>query len=305
MNFFLALFLPLTLVLGIGYLASSAKIINQGHMALVERLGKYKKTLKPGLHFIVPFVDRIAVQDTDREQILDIKPQQAFTKDTVPVTIDAVVYWKIENLWSAYYQIDDVRDAIGNIVNTSLRTRIGEMTLEESFSSLAVINEHLTERLNKDTQDWGIAIRRVEVQNLDLPSALQQSMEEERAAKLRKQASITESEGVAESMGRVFEAIQKQSTMPMNTSEVLKFLIAQKYVQASQDLGQSPNAKVVFMDPKALSDAISDLMEVSKEPNPPAPQMRPEVRQSPPVKRISLEKPNLPEISDRSGLSGV
>lgn len=302
MNLFLALFLPLALVSIVAYLASAAKIINQGNVALVERLGQYQKILKPGLHFIVPLVDKIAIQDTDREQILDIKPQQAFTKDTVPVTVDAVVYWKIDNLWAAYYNIDDVRLAIASIVNTSLRTRVGEMTLEQSFSSLAAINEQLTKMLNEETKDWGIEIRRVEVQDLNLPGTLQQSMEEERAAKLRKQASITESEGIAESMGRVFEAIQKQSATPMNTSEVLKFLVAQKYVQASQDLSQSPNAKIIFMDPKALSDAMTDLLEVPNLPNPPAPRPA-DSRQSPPAKRNNLEKPEQPNNSDRSGAS--
>ncbi|HIK13446.1 MAG TPA: paraslipin [Oscillatoriaceae cyanobacterium M33_DOE_052] len=269
MDLVLALLFPFTLLLLGGGAASSMKLINQGNEALVERLGKYHRKLQPGLNFLIPVLDNIIVEDTVREQVLDITPQAAITKDSVSVEVNAIVYWQIVELEKAHYSIDNLALAIENIVNTTLRAKIGEMKLEETISGTPEINLALLKALDEVTEKWGVKILRVEVQHLSLPPTLQKSMEEERSAEIRKRASIAEAEGIAESMGLIFETLQKKSHDGLSMSEVLKFLVAQKYVQASKELSASPNAKIIFMDPKVLTEAMTDLMgadEGVKEP---------------------------------------
>ena len=261
MSSFLILFVLFTLVLLGGYIASSVKQINEGNEALVERFGKFHRTLKPGINFIFPILDAVVVEDTLREQVLDVPKQNAITKDSVSIEIDAIVYWQIFNLEKAYYAINNLELAIENLVNTNLRSQVGQMELEQTFSATTELNKTLLPTLDNVTSNWGVKILRVEVQHLNLPQRLIESMELERAAKIRKRASIAEAEGLAESMELIIQTLQTQGKTSPNMSEILKFLIAQKYVQASQDISKSANAKVIFMDPKALTETMNGLME--------------------------------------------
>ncbi len=102
-----------------GYLIGSVRVIEEGDEGLVQRLGEYKRTLKPGLNFVVPLMDTVLV-DTTREQLLDIEPQKAVTKDSVPIEVDAVVYWKIQDLYSAYYKVEDLEESLKNIVLSTM-----------------------------------------------------------------------------------------------------------------------------------------------------------------------------------------
>ncbi|MBE9127867.1 MULTISPECIES: SPFH domain-containing protein [unclassified Coleofasciculus] len=266
MDTLLSILAPMILVI-VGYSVGSTKVVNQGTKALVERLGKYHRQLDPGLNFIVPFLDRIAVEETTREQVLDIEPQQAITKDNISVIVDAVVFWRIKELYKAYYDVEDVEEAIKNLVTTTLRSEIGELDLDQTYSSRTGINQNLSVYLQEAADSWGIEVIRVEVQEIKPPQTVLDSLEKERAAESEKQAAIFEAEGereatIARAEGSVksIEIISKAIQGQSNSREVLQYLIAQQYVDANQKLGESPNSKVVFMDPKALTEAMTDLL---------------------------------------------
>lgn len=261
MESILSILAPMILVV-IGYSIGSTKIITQGNEALVERLGKYHKKLEPGLNYIIPFIDRVAVEDTIREQVLDIPAQQAITKDNISVIVDAVVFWKVEDLMKAYYNVEDVERAIEELVTTTLRSTIGELELDQTYSSRNNINRNLLEQLNEAARDWGVNVIRVEVQELKPPADVLESLAKARAAETQKQAEIFKAQGTVESIEMLSKALLEQP----NSKAVLQYLIAQRYVDANQKLGESPNSKVVFMDPKALSEAITDLIGSGDSP---------------------------------------
>jgi regulator of protease activity HflC (stomatin/prohibitin superfamily) len=266
MDSILSILAPMILVV-VGYTIGSTKIITQGNQALVERLGKYHKRLQPGLNYIIPFVDRIAVEDTTREQVLDTEPQQAITKDNIPVTVDAVVFWRIQDLKDAYYNVEDVEMGIENLVKTTLRSMIGELPLDETYSARTQINQNLLAQLAQATQDWGVEVIRVEVQEITPPKEVLESLAKARAAESEKQAEIFKAEGakaaaISEAEGTVksLEILSRALHETPNSREVLQYLVAQRFVEANQKLGESPNSKVVFIDPRALTEAMTDLM---------------------------------------------
>jgi regulator of protease activity HflC (stomatin/prohibitin superfamily) len=197
MGSFLSYIFALCLIVS-GYSIGSAKVINQGNQAIVERLGKYKRTLQPGLRVVWLFWERIAVEETLREQVLDTEPQQAITKDNISAYVDAVVYWRINNLYKAYYDVEDVKEAIGNLVITTLRSEIGRMDLDETYSSRSEINENLSVYLKEAADSWGVEVIRVEVQGIKPPQTVLDSLEKERAAESQKKAAIYEAEGERE-----------------------------------------------------------------------------------------------------------
>ena len=252
---------PMILVI-IGYTIGSTKIVNEGNQALVERLGRYHKKLDPGLNYIIPFIDRIAVEDTVREQVLDIPPQQAITKDNISLEVDAVVLWRVMDLKEAYYAVEDVELAIQNLVTTALRSMIGELDLSDTYSSRADLNRKLLRQLDEATAGWGVKVTRVELEEIKPPKTILESLEQERAAQSQKQATISQAEGTVKSIQILSNALQSQS----NSQQILQFLIAERYVDANQKLGESPNSKVVFMDPKALSEALTDLISTPDAP---------------------------------------
>jgi regulator of protease activity HflC (stomatin/prohibitin superfamily) len=151
---FLLLLVPLSLVLLGGYIASSVKLINEGNEALVERFGKFHRKLKPGINFIIPILDAMVVEDTLREQVLDVPKQKAITRDSVSIEIDAIVYWRILDLEKAYYEINNLELAIENLVNTTLRSEVGKMKLEQTFSATSDLNKTLLPTLDNVTKNW-------------------------------------------------------------------------------------------------------------------------------------------------------
>ncbi|MBD1922885.1 paraslipin [Microcoleus sp. FACHB-831] len=251
----LSIVAPLVLVI-IGSTIGSVKVINEGNQALVERLGRYNRKLSPGVNLVVPFVESIVVEDTTREKVLAIEPQQAITKDNVSLRADAVIYWQILDLEKAYYAVEDVEQGIQNLVLTTLRSAFGQLELEETYSSRNKINQTLLHQLDEATGSWGVKVTRVELRDITPAKTVMESLELERAAESKKRAAILEAEGTVKSIQLLSQALESHP----NTREVLHFLVAQRYVDASEKLGESANSKVVFMDPKALNEAINGLM---------------------------------------------
>ena len=245
----------------LGSTVGSAKVINQGYEAIVERTGKYKRTLKPGLNFITPFLDTIVWEETTREQLIDIKPQKAITSDNVEITVDAIIYWKIVDAPRAYYEVEDVEESLKNIVLTTLRSQIGKMELQRTFSNRKEISQGLLEEIKEVTKGWGVVLTRVEIQEIKLAQKLLDSIEQKKDAEIKKEAAIVEAEGIAAYMKQISDMLEKEK----NGKEALQFFLAQKYVDANYRLGDSPNSKVVFMNPKDMSEALGELISSAPE----------------------------------------
>ncbi|MBD1825393.1 paraslipin [Cyanobacteria bacterium FACHB-DQ100] len=245
----------------LGGVIGSIRVIEQGDQAIVQRLGRYERTLNPGPNVVIPFLDTVLVE-TVREQLLDIDPQRAFTKDNVPIEVDAIVSWQILDLQKAYYAVEDLQESLKQIVISTLRNEIGLLTLEQLFSSSAAINKALLRELDQSTANWGVKVIRVEVQEFQISQALRESLEKERAAKAEKAAELTRTQGTVESIQQLAQALQGQ----MNAEDVLRYLVAKDYVSASMEIGKSDNSKIVFMDPRALSEAVTELMGQVEEP---------------------------------------
>lgn len=287
----------------------STKLITEGNEALVERLGRYHRKLAAGLNFgIIPFIDRVVVQASVKEQILDIKPgediSEATTQDNVRVTVDAVVFWRIFELEKAWYAIEDVEEGIKNLVITILRSEVGKMTLQQTNSGRDQIIRALLESLDEATEPWGVKITRVEIQDIKPPDSMIRALERERTAESERKAAIEVAEGqrqadIAQAKGRREAAIQEaeaiaasikriSEVMPpgANPQDILKYLVAQRYVDANYRLGNSDNSKIVFMNPRDLTESLSELIE-------------PDIRSSP--RRMSPGNPSNSGENSNSG----
>ncbi len=247
----------------IGYSLGSAKIINQGNEALVERLGQYHRKLRPGINFIIPLIDQVVMEDTTREQILDIKPQNVITKDNIYLEIDGVVYWRIKDMEKSFYQIDDLAQGLNQITSTSLREIIAQNTLEETNVSRVDMDKQLLDRLNEITADWGVEIQRVDIQDITPPESVRKSMEDQRAAEIKSRAAILEAEGErqaaikkAEGTSTSMQILSEALRSTPENKEILRYLVAQDYINASYRLGESPNSKVIFVDPGSGQNEI-------------------------------------------------
>jgi regulator of protease activity HflC (stomatin/prohibitin superfamily) len=251
----------------IGYGLGSTKLINEGNEALVERLGRYRKKLTPGLHLIVPVFDTIVMEDTIREQILDIKPQKIITADNVYLEVDGVVNWRIIDMVKSFYKIDDIQVALANLATVELRANLADRTLEQVNGSRVEMNQTLLNVLNNTASGWGVEIIRFDIQSVTPSEAVQKSMSDQQAAEIRKRAAIIAAEGEQEaaikraqatkvSMQILSEALRANP----ESKEILKYLIAQEQVDASQKLGSSSNAKIVFLNPGVSNDAVSQML---------------------------------------------
>ncbi|NEO87541.1 MAG: SPFH/Band 7/PHB domain protein [Spirulina sp. SIO3F2] len=187
------------LLLGGSTVMGSVKIISEKNEALVESLGQYSKKLKPGLNFVMPFIDKVVYQGTTKEKVLDIPPQSCITKDNVSISADAVVYWKIVDMEKAYYKVEHLHKAMQNLVLTQLRAEMGKLELDETFTARSEINETLLRELDIATDPWGVKVLRVEVRDITPSKAVQDSMELQMAAERQKRAAILTSEGERDS----------------------------------------------------------------------------------------------------------
>ena len=177
----------------------SVRIVREGDQALVESLGRYSgRKLNPGLNFTMPFIDRVVHQQTVRERVLDIPPQKCITRDNVAISVDAVVYWRIMDLEKASYKVENLRDAMVNLVLTQIRAEMGQLELDETFTARSEINEILLRELDIATDPWGVKVTRVELRDIVPSKDVQDSMELQMSAERRKRAAILTSEGERE-----------------------------------------------------------------------------------------------------------
>ncbi len=170
-------------------------IVEMREEVIQERLGKYKKTLKPGFHFLIPFIDRPAYRQEMREQVLDVPSQTCITKDNIEVAVDGLVYIKVMDAYKASYGISNYRAAAVNLAQTNMRSEIGKITLDDTFSEREKMNENIVREIDEAADPWGIKVLRYEIKNIRPSNEIVDTMEKQMEAEREKRAEITHSVG--------------------------------------------------------------------------------------------------------------
>jgi len=188
------IFLVLPAVVILLVLAKSIVIIRQAEKGIVERLGRYKETLDPGLRVLIPFIDGLRARVDMRETVLDIEPQAVITKDNVGITVDAVVYYYVTDAKAVKYEVANFFVAVSKLAQTNLRNLVGDMTLDETLGSRERINSSLRTTLDEATDKWGVKVTRVEVKEILPPKDITEAMSKQMKAEREKRATILDAE---------------------------------------------------------------------------------------------------------------
>lgn len=176
-------------------LAKGVRLVPQGYKWVVQRLGKYHVTLNPGLNIIIPYVDNVAYKVTTKDIVLDIPSQDVITRDNAVIVANAVAYINILSPEKAVYGVEDFARAIQTLVQTSLRSIVGEMDLDDALSSRDLIKNKLKSMISDDIADWGITLKTVEIQDINPSGTMQHAMEEQAAAERARRATVTRAAG--------------------------------------------------------------------------------------------------------------
>lgn len=270
---FVALVL-VTILLGV-------RIVPQGSKSVVQRLGKYHKTLGPGLNIIFPYIDSVAHKVTTKDIVLDIPSQEVITKDNAVLIVNAIAYINIVSPEKAVYGVENYILAIQNLVQTSLRSIVGEMDLDDALSSRDQIKAKLKTAISDDIADWGITLKTVEIQDIKPSETMQKAMEEQAAAERERRAMVTRADGqkaaaILEAEGKLEaskreaqakvvlaeaaqRAIQKVTEAIKENELPVVYLLGEKYVDALTHISASQNAKLVVM-PADIPAAIRGIM---------------------------------------------
>ena len=289
------------LALAVVTVIMGVKIVSQGHEWTVERFGRYRKTLPPGLNLIIPYIDRIGHKLNMMETVFDIQSQEVITRDNAMVRADGVVFYQILDAARAAYEVNDLGRAINNLTMTNIRTVMGSMDLDELLSQRDKINAQLLVVVDAATSPWGVKVTRIEIKDIQPPQDLIDSMarqmkaeREKRAVILdaeglrqseilkaegEKQAVVLEAEGRREAAFRDAEAREREAEAEAKATLVVSdaiargdinavnYFVAQKYVDALQHIGSAPNQKLVLMPLEASSviGSIAGIAELAKE----------------------------------------
>jgi len=266
--------------------ARTVRIVPQARAGIVERLGRYSRTLNPGLAILLPFVDRLKPLIDLREQVVSFPPQPVITEDNLVVQIDTVLYFTVTDPRSATYEIANPLQGIEQITVTTLRNVVGGMTLETALTSRDHVNATLRGVLDEATGKWGIRINRVEIKSIDPPGSIQEAMEKQMRADRDKRAAILNAEGVKQSQiltaeGQKQAAIlqaegQRQSQIlqaegqakaiatvfeAIHAGGVDQKLLAYQYLQMLPQIAQG-DANTIWMLPSELTDALGQIKQI-------------------------------------------
>lgn len=176
-------------------LFKTARVVPQKEAYIVERLGKYSKTLEAGFHILVPFLDRVGYKHTLKEQAVDVPPQQCITKDNIAVEVDGILYMQVVDPKKASYGIDNYRFASTQLAQTTMRSVMGKLELDKTFEEREMINGAIVDAVDKASDPWGVKVTRYEVKNIVPPQSIKDAMEKQMRAEREKRAVIAESEG--------------------------------------------------------------------------------------------------------------
>lgn len=234
---------------------SSIKVVNTGHLYVVERFGQFHRVLEPGLHFIVPFVDFVRRKISTKQQILDVEPQSVITKDNVKILVDNVIFYKVLNARDAVYNIESFQSGIVYSATTNMRNILGNMSLDEILSGRDSINQDLLSIIDEVTDAYGIKILSVEIKNIVPPAEIQQAMEKQMKAERDKRAMILQAEGLRQSQIEKAEG-EKQAKILSAEAEKQANIRRAEGLKESQLLEAEGKAKAIEQIAIAESQAI-------------------------------------------------
>jgi regulator of protease activity HflC (stomatin/prohibitin superfamily) len=201
------------LALGAFIFHNTFVIVEMREEVILERFGKYHDTLQPGLHFTIPLVDRVAYRQETREQVLDVPHQKCITQDNIEVDVDGIVYLKVMDPYKASYGINDYRLAAVNLAQTTMRSEVGKITLDDTFSERDSMNEAIVEELDKASDPWGVKVMRYELKDIQPSQDIVRTMEKQMEAERQKRAEVTESSGERDARINVSEGDRRKSIL--------------------------------------------------------------------------------------------
>jgi regulator of protease activity HflC (stomatin/prohibitin superfamily) len=288
-------------LLALVVLWSTVKIVPQGYNYTVETFGRYTRTLAPGLHILIPVMERVGWKMNMKEQVIDIPSQDIITKDNAMVTVDGVNFFQVLNAAKAAYEVDNLRGAIVNLTMTNIRTVMGSMDLDELLANRDQINARLLQVVDAATEPWGVKVTRIEIKDIAPPRDLVDSMARQMKAERDKRAQILEAEGhrqaaILQAEGekqavvlaaegrkeaafRDAEGRERAAQAEAKATEVvsraiaggnvqaINYFVANNYVKALEALAKSPNQKVLMMplDASSVIGSLAGLAEITSE----------------------------------------
>lgn len=296
-----AIFVIVLVIFALFLVFAAVKSIPQGMEYTVERFGRYTKTLKPGLNFIVPIVDKIGSKVNMMENVLDVPSQEVITRDNAMVTVDGVVFFQVLDAARSAYEVNNLERAILNLTMTNIRTVMGSMDLDELLSQRDKINAQLLKVVDDATEPWGVKVTRIEIKDITPPRDLVDSMARQMKAERDKRAAILEAEGFREAAIRKAEG-EKQAAIlnadgrreaafrdaearerqaeaeakaTRSVSEAIasggvqavNYFVAQGYIEALKQFAKSPNQKVLYLPIEAtgILGSLGGIADLAKQ----------------------------------------
>ncbi|MEM9716412.1 MAG: SPFH domain-containing protein [Pseudomonadota bacterium] len=288
------------LIFGLLLIFLAVKSVPQGEEWTIERFGRYTRTLRPGLGFLIPLVDKVGAKINMMETVLDIDQQEVITKDNAMVMTDAVTFYQVVDASRAAYEVRDLHRALSNLSQTNIRAVIGSMDLDESLSNRDVINAKLLQVIDEAATPWGVKVTRVEIKDLAPPPDINEAMarqmkaERDRRAEIlqaegAKAAAVLQAEGVREAQIREAEGRREAAFLDAEAREreaeaeakatqmvslaiakgdvqAINYFVAQKYTEALQNVAASPNSKTVMipLEASSLIGSVNGISEIAK-----------------------------------------
>ncbi len=295
------IFVLVALVVVVFFLLRSIRMVPQGYQYTVERFGRYVRTLHPGLGLIIPFTDRIGHKLNMMERVLPVPSQEVITRDNAMVTVDGVAFFQVLDAAKASYEVNNLENAVLNMVMTQIRTVMGSMELDHLLSQRDEINQKLLGVVDQATQGWGVKMTRIEIKDISPPRDLIESMGRQMKAERDKRAAILEAEGLrgaailkaegekqsimlqaeghkeaafreAEARERSAEAEAKATKLVSDAIsegnvQAINYFVANNYVKALEALAQSPNQKILMLplDATSILGSIGGIAEIARE----------------------------------------
>ncbi|RUO36497.1 SPFH domain-containing protein [Aliidiomarina sanyensis] len=232
----------------------TARIVPQRSNFVIERLGKYSRTLDSGFHVLIPFIDKVAYIQTLKEEVIDVDRQACVTKDNIQVGINGVLYIQVIDAYKASYGINDYRYAASQLAQTTMRSVIGQTDLDKTFEERAAINEEVVRALDEAAAPWGIKVLRYEISDIELPASIKDALEQQMRAERERRAAIAKSEGERQAMINVSEG---------NRQEIINLSEAEKQKQINEAEGRAKEIQLIAV---ATAEGLRNIASAINEP---------------------------------------
>ena len=251
--------IPIIILLVIVFLVTNIRIVQQAKAVVVERLGAYKATWGVGLHFKIPFIERIAKTVSLKEQVVDFPPQPVITKDNVTMQIDTVIYFQITDPKMYTYGVEHPLTAIENLTATTLRNIIGDLELDQTLTSRDIINGKMRAILDEATDPWGIKVNRVELKNIIPPREIQDAMEKQMKAERERREAILKAEGEKKSAILLAEGEKESAILRADAQKQAHILEAEGEASAILQVQQATAEGIRLLNEAGASEAVIQL----------------------------------------------